>query len=194
MSFVDHLEVRHYVRFEWKSPQQRLTKCVDSPYLKSVGRIHSFHEQAARAGSLIVCGLPAQEARNLSSSTLASEAAQSPRRSCRRFAISAAAALVKVRQRIRSGRVPVSRRRVILSIKTRVLPVPALAETHTDCPGSAARAWAPVSVSACGAVLKACDFAHATRADVQGGRSHQTLPRTLGGVVIGMACLGPRTC
>ena len=155
--------------------------------------IVSANRRPARSLSSFVACRP-RRARNLSSSTLASEAAQSPRRSCRRFAISAAAALVKVRQRIRSGRVPVSRRRVILSIKTRVLPVPALAETHTDCRGSAARAWAPVSVSACGAVLKACDFVHATRADVLGGRSHQTLPRTLGGVVKGMACLGPRTC
>ena len=55
--------------------------------------------------------------------------------------ISAAAALVKVRQRIRCGGVPASIRLSTRSVSTLVLPVPADAATHTEAPGSAAPRW-----------------------------------------------------
>ena len=56
-----------------------------------------------------------------------------------RFAISAAAALVKVRQRMRSGGVSASRRLSTRLVSTVVLPVPAEAATQTEAAGSAAR-------------------------------------------------------
>ena len=46
-----------------------------------------------------------------------------------RFAISAAAALVKVRHRIDSGRAPFSSRRSTRAVSTCVLPVPAEADS-----------------------------------------------------------------
>src|SRR5690242_7277289 len=56
-----------------------------------------------------------------------------------RIDISAAAALVKVRQRIRDGWVPASIRRSTRSVSTLVLPVPAEAPTQTEHSGSLAR-------------------------------------------------------
>ena len=56
--------------------------------------------------------------------------------------IFAAAALVKVRQRIFDGGVPASSRRITRWVSTWVLPEPALAETHAVTPGSAARVCA----------------------------------------------------
>jgi hypothetical protein len=55
-----------------------------------------------------------------------------------RFAISAAAALVKVRHRIDSGLAPVSNSRSTRAVKTCVLPVPAEAERAACARGSAA--------------------------------------------------------
>ena len=48
----------------------------------------------------------------------------------------AAAALVKVRQRIFAGSVPLSSRRITRCASTWVLPEPALAETQADAAGS----------------------------------------------------------
>jgi hypothetical protein len=56
--------------------------------------------------------------------------------------ISAAAALVKVRHKIREGSTPASNRRMTLRVSTKVLPDPAFAETHADVAGSVASAWA----------------------------------------------------
>ena len=67
--------------------------------------------------------------------------AQSASRSDRRFDISAAAALVKVRQRIFAGGVPASISDSTRSVSTLVLPVPAEAATQTLASGSAAWRW-----------------------------------------------------
>jgi len=56
-----------------------------------------------------------------------------------RSAISAAAARVKVRQRMLSGEVLAISRFNTRSVSTFVLPVPAEAATQTDAAGSAAR-------------------------------------------------------
>ena len=52
--------------------------------------------------------------------------------------ISAAAAFVNVRQRIRSGDVPSSIKRMTRWVRTCVFPVPALAATQTEAPGAVA--------------------------------------------------------
>ena len=51
----------------------------------------------------------------------------------------AAAALVKVRQRMRPGAQPSSSSRTTRSVSTFVLPAPALADTHAEARGLAAR-------------------------------------------------------
>src|SRR5260370_38002464 len=56
-------------------------------------------------------------------------------------AMLAAAALVKVRQRILAGGVPPSKRRIARCASTEVLPEPALAETQAESEGSEASRW-----------------------------------------------------
>ena len=74
-----------------------------------------------------------------SAASAASSATTQPLRRCSmRSTISAAAALVNVRHRMPSGSAPESSSRSTRSVSTRVLPVPALAVTHTERPGSAA--------------------------------------------------------
>ena len=68
--------------------------------------------------------------------------AQRDSRPAIRVAISAAAALVKVRHRIRSARAPDNNSRSTRSVNTLVLPDPAEAATHTDCSGAEAIRWA----------------------------------------------------
>ena len=70
-----------------------------------------------------------------SSSWPGGSVAQAARRALTRFAISAAAARVKVRQRIRAGSVPSIIKASSRSVSTLVLPVPAEADTHTDASG-----------------------------------------------------------
>jgi hypothetical protein len=65
--------------------------------------------------------------------------AQTPNWRWIRSRISAAAALVKVRQRIAPGFAPERRSRNTLSVKTFVFPVPALADTHAEWEGFEAR-------------------------------------------------------
>ena len=64
-----------------------------------------------------------------------------------REAISAAAALVKVRQRIRPGEISCKSRRSTRSVSTLVFPVPALADTQTECSGLDAMCCCCVTVS-----------------------------------------------
>src|SRR6185312_10199178 len=70
---------------------------------------------------------------------------QRPSRSTMRLAISAAAALVKVRQSSFCGAVPSSSSDNTRSVSTLVLPVPAEASTQTLTAGSAARCWLRVA-------------------------------------------------
>ncbi len=103
----------------------------------------SAKRRRARAASSSPAGRPNRAARSFASCSGVS-AAHWPRRSFSRLAISAAAALVKVRQRMRCAGVPASNRREMRSTSTRVLPVPALADTQTEPLGSAAVTWAPM--------------------------------------------------
>src|SRR6185312_8139086 len=70
------------------------------------------------------------------SSAASSSLVQRPSVSNTRLAMLAAAALVKVRQRIFSGATPASRRLITRCAKTCVLPEPALAATQAETPGS----------------------------------------------------------
>src|SRR6266702_1081861 len=74
------------------------------------------------------------------SSALSSSVTQWPRVENTRSAILAAAALVKVMQRIFSGGTPLSNSRITRCTSTCVLPDPALAETNAEDLGSDARA------------------------------------------------------
>ena len=56
----------------------------------------------------------------------------------------AAAALVKVRHRMRPGGEPASSSRSTRSVSTLVLPAPAFADTQAETRGSAARRWSSV--------------------------------------------------
>ena len=80
--------------------------------------------------------------------------AHPPRRSAIRVAISAAAALVNVRQRMFCGRVPASSRLSTRSVRTLVFPVPAEAETQIEVAGSAARRWPSSAVALGSAVIR----------------------------------------
>ena len=85
-------------------------------------------------------------------------------------AISAAAARVNVRQRMRSGAVPPSNRRSTRSVSTLVLPVPAEAPTQTEAAGSDALCWAAVIPGVC-AAIRALRRAPTTPCAGPGGRS-----------------------
>ena len=62
----------------------------------------------------------------------------------------AAAALVKVMQRIFSGGTPSSNSRITRCTSTWVLPEPAFAETNAEAAGSDARAWVARTASGMG--------------------------------------------
>ena len=81
-----------------------------------------------------------------------SNVTQPPRRRCSRTDISAAAALVNVRQRMRSGFAPSTINRSSRSVRSRVLPDPAEAATKADTRGSEAASWL-ASASARGEVM-----------------------------------------
>ena len=76
--------------------------------------------------------------RNASRKSSFSSIAHSPRRLNKRFCISAAAALVYVRHRMRSGGTWANNSRATRSVNTRVLPEPAFAESHVETFGRAA--------------------------------------------------------
>ena len=79
---------------------------------------------------------------NISASFGSSAIAHSPSLSANRVAISAAAALVKVRHRIRPGGTPASNNLSNLSVSSLVLPEPAEASTQAEAAGSAAKVCA----------------------------------------------------
>ena len=86
----------------------------------------------------------ARSSANSRSRVLSSAVAHSPSRVCRRSAISAAAALVKVRHWMRPGSAPASIRRRMRSVSSLVLPDPAEASTKAETRGSdasAVRGW-----------------------------------------------------
>ena len=75
------------------------------------------------------------------SSASSARLTQTPSRSCRRSAISAAALRVKVRQRMRPGSTPASMSRSSRSVSSLVLPEPAEAATKVETAGLEAAIW-----------------------------------------------------
>src|SRR5271156_869692 len=105
--------------------------CILSPPGVSSARANRRRACARRAP-----GIPPGGAPMAASSASSSSVVQRPSVSNTRFAMLAAAALVKVRQRIFSGCTPASRRLITRCARTCVLPDPALAATHAETPGS----------------------------------------------------------
>ena len=105
--------------------------CTLSPPGVSSARANSRRACARRAPGILPGGAPMA-----ASSASSSSVVQRPSVSNTRFAMLAAAALVKVRQRIFSGATPASRRLITRCASTWVLPDPALAATQAETPGS----------------------------------------------------------
>ena len=145
-ALVDGLEVRRHPGLERESAQQRAAQRVDGHHAQPARQLQHLREQAPRPVEPLRRrparrSAPAAPPRASASSGAVAQAAS---RSSMRAVISAAAALVKVRQRMPSGSVPPSSSRSTRSDSTRVLPVPALAVTQTEDAGSAARRCAGV--------------------------------------------------
>ena len=141
IAVVHHLEMRGEAGFQRETAQQRLAEGVDGLDPHAARRIEQPGEQPPRPDSLIGRGVGPSSGASSLSSAASSAVAQSARRAAMRLAISEAAALVKVRQRRRSGGLPASSSASTRSVSTLVLPVPAEAATHTEERGSAARRW-----------------------------------------------------
>ena len=95
--------------------------------------------RTARARRASVCSVGStSSSRSSPSSAASSSVTHLPRVFCSRTAISAAAALVKVRHWMRSGLAPASIRRSSRSVSSLVLPEPAEAATKADTAGSEA--------------------------------------------------------
>ena len=92
--------------------------------------------------------MPASRIASLSASS--SSVTQWPSVVNTRSAMLAAAALVKVMQRIFSGGTPDSIRRMTRCTSTCVLPEPAFADTKVEAAGSDARAWVARTASGIG--------------------------------------------
>src|SRR6202034_4332200 len=82
-----------------------------------------------------------------------------PRVFCKRTAISAAAALVKVRHWMRSGFAPASIRRNSLSVSSLVLPDPADAPTNAETAGSDAASCSALARSRGDSAPSSCEEA-----------------------------------
>src|SRR5262245_7128177 len=90
---------------------------------------------------------------SLSVSSSSERVSHSAKTANSRPAISAAAARVKVRHRMRAGGVPASIRRTTRATSTWVFPDPALAETKAESAGSEARHWWPLAWSSGSAIV-----------------------------------------
>ncbi len=106
--------------------------CTFSPPGVSSARANSRRASARRRAS----GAMLDRSRMASSSAASSSVVQCGSVSNTRFAMLAAAALVKVMQRIFSGSTPASSRLITRCASTWVLPEPALAETQAETSGS----------------------------------------------------------
>ena len=131
---VEHGELAGHVRLEGKLVQQALAEGVDRLDLQPARRLQRPGEEPPRARA----SRRRVGARPCSSSIVARRARRpasivhSPSVSKTRRAISAAAILVKVRQRIAAGSAPASSRRMTRCVSTCVLPEPALAMTQAE--------------------------------------------------------------
>src|ERR1700756_192977 len=113
-----------------------------------VSRALANNLRAALRSFALGWGMPAS--RMASSRAVSSSVTQWPRVENTRSAMLAAAALVKVMQRIFSGGTPDSSSRITRWTRTCVLPEPALAETKAEASGSEARFCAARTASGMG--------------------------------------------
>ena len=141
--------MRHHARLEREALEQRLAEAVDGHDRQAGGQVeHLARAACARAPARAAVAGAAEQIREIRRQLLPPGAVARRPSSCwTRATISAAAALVKVRQSSWRGSLPASSRRSTRSASTRVLPVPAEAVTQTEQVGSAARRWAAVGGS-----------------------------------------------
>ena len=125
---VQHGEARRDIGLERKLVQQPRAEGVDGLHLQPARRL----QRRARTAAAPARAAPRRRSRRsmssiVSSSAASSSAIHSASRSNTRFAMLAAAALVKVMQRIFAGSTPRSSSRITRCASTWVLPEPALA-------------------------------------------------------------------
>ena len=132
---VEHVEARRDVGLERELMQQLRAEGMDGLHLQAARRLQRRGEQPPRQRARAASTGTFEVARIAASSAASSSAIHSASRSNTRFAMLAAAALVKVMQRIFAGSTPSSSRRITRCASTWVLPEPALAATHADVPG-----------------------------------------------------------
>ena len=109
---VQHREARRHIGLERELLQQPGAEGMDGLHLEAARGIERLGEQPAGAGARSGCGRSFDMAWIESSSARSSSAVQAASLSNTLVAMLAAAALVKVRQRILAGGVPPSNRRI----------------------------------------------------------------------------------
>ena len=147
-ALVQHLEARRDIGLERKLMQQPRAEGVDGLHLQAARRLQRQGEQpprplrrAARRGARALDRRDRRVERGVVERGPAARACSNTR-----FAMLAAAALVKVRQRIFAGSTPSSSSRITRCASTWVLPEPALAETQAETAGSDAAIWRAIDV------------------------------------------------
>src|SRR3984893_11258552 len=144
-----HFEARRNVRLERELMQHAITKGVDRLHLEAARCLDRRREEPPRGSAARVrlrrrvsAFAAARRAASRSSSVPSSRRTHSRSVFKTWFAMWAAAALVKVRQRMRAGGTPARSNRIARWASTWVLPEPALAATQAEAAGSEAAAWA----------------------------------------------------
>ena len=141
LALVDDLEMRRDIGLERKEPQQPLGEGVQRLDLEPARRLDRAGEQLPSESELRRAWRRRAAVDDRLRQGLVVEARPSASWLKMRSAMLAAAALVKVRQRICAGGVPSSSRRTTRWVSTWVLPLPALADTQAEVFGFEARAW-----------------------------------------------------
>ena len=143
VAFVEHRKSRRHIGLERKLLQQPRAERMDGLHFQAARRFQRAGEQFSRRHAASARRAAAMPASTIAASSAASSSVtQWPSVENTRSAMLAAAALVKVMQRIFSGITPSSSSRITRCTSTWVLPDPALAETNAEEAGSEARAWA----------------------------------------------------
>ena len=134
-------------RLQREAAQQRLAEGVDRADPHAAGQVEHAGEQTRAPAPARWRTARARRPRSSASRAASSAVTQAPSRRCSRIAISAAAALVKVRHWMRAGSAPASISRSSRSVSSLVLPDPAEAPTKAETAGSDATRCADVACS-----------------------------------------------
>ena len=133
---VEHGEARRDIGLERKLLQQPRAEGVDGLHLQPARRLERGREQPPRPRAHRRVGPDVRDRRGSPRrAPSSSSAVHGAARSNTRFAMLAAAALVKVMQRMRAGSTPSSSSRITRCASTWVLPEPALAATQAETAG-----------------------------------------------------------